>query len=336
MAHRSPDLHYVPYGDLATSPNVVSDGSPTDGTLLCLSHWPGIGSPTEFAADLSAEMAFLYLHAFDRHSGATAVSNNHFDQDGLVGVFALAAPDEALARRALLVEIARAGDFAATPSRDAARVSMALSAYADPARTPLGALPADYDAGAALLYAEMLGRLTELCDHPDRSRDLWAEEDATLQASEDALTSGRVKVEELPDLDLAIVTVPEQAPNAGGHRFGGGWVHGLHPMAVHNATECGALLTQRGRHFEFAYRYESWVQFRTRRVRSRVDLSPLADQLNQEEANGVWSADDVSALTPLLSLDSTESSLAPERFASLVEAHLRTAPAAWDPYRVTR
>ncbi len=183
-------------------------------------------------------MAFLYLDAFDRHPGATAVSNNHFDQDGLVGVFALAAPDEALARRAL---------------------------------------PADYDATTALLYTEMLGRLTELCDHPNRSRDLWAEEDATLQASEDAITSGLVKVEEAPNLDLAIVTVPEQAPRAGGHRFGGGWVRGLHPMAVRNATERGALLT----------------------------------------------------------MDGTESSLAPERFVSLVEAHLRVAPAAWDPYRVT-
>ena len=86
---RSPDLHYVPYGELAGDaagsdsdagvPNVVVDGSPTSGTLLCLSHWPGIGSPAPFAADLSAEMAFLYLDAFDHHPGAEAVSNNHFD-----------------------------------------------------------------------------------------------------------------------------------------------------------------------------------------------------------------------------------------------------------------
>ena len=93
------------------------DGSPTDGTLLCLSHWPGIGSPARFAADLSAEMAFSYLEAFDQHPGAAAVSNNHFDQDGLVGVFALASPADALTRRDLLVEVARAGDFADTSSR---------------------------------------------------------------------------------------------------------------------------------------------------------------------------------------------------------------------------
>ena len=84
MARRSPDLAYVPYGELGGRPNVVVDGSPADGTLLCLSHWPGIGSPAEFAADLSAQMAFRYLGAFDRHDGAELVSNNHFDQDGLV------------------------------------------------------------------------------------------------------------------------------------------------------------------------------------------------------------------------------------------------------------
>jgi hypothetical protein len=256
-------------------------------------------------------------------------------------VYALCAPDAAQTRRALLVEVARAGDFAVTPSRAAARVSMVLSAYADPERSPLGALPADYDATAALLYTELLGRLPELCDHPDRARPLWAEEDATLQASEDAIASGSVKIEEVPDLDLAVVTVPERAPAAGGHRFAGQWVHGLHPMAVHNATERGALLTRRGRNYGFAYRYESWVQYRSHTVRPRVDLAPLVERLNdEEEADGVtWVADHVSGLTPALSMagdGADESGIAPGRFVSLVEAHLRSAPPAWDPYRVTR
>ena len=55
-------------------------------------------------------MAFLYVDAGGgRHGPASVVSNNHFDQDGLVGVFALSSPEEAQARRALLVEVARAG-----------------------------------------------------------------------------------------------------------------------------------------------------------------------------------------------------------------------------------
>jgi hypothetical protein len=343
VGHRSPDLHYVPYADLGGGrvPNVVVDGSPTDGTLLCLSHWPGIGSPARFAADLSAQMAFAYLDAFDRHPGAEAVSNNHFDQDGLVGVCALVEPAEALARRELLVEVARAGDFAATTSRAAARISMVLAAYADPARSPLEGMPEDDDARCALLYDELLGRLPELSDRPDAWRDLWAEEDDTLSASIDALASGTATITELPELDLAVVEVARSAPDAGGHRFGGQWVSGLHPIAVHGATERGALLTVRGRHYELGYRYESWVQFCSRRVRARVDLAPLAVRLSDAEADAGgtahWVADPVSALTPTLApAERAESALAPDVVRDVVAAHLRAAPPAWDPRRITR
>jgi hypothetical protein len=331
----------VPYAGLAGAPSVIVDGSPVEGTVLCLSHWPGIGSPPEFAADLSADMAFRYLGAFDRHETARAASNNHFDQDGLVGLFALVAPDDALARRSELVEVARAGDFAVTSSPTARRVSMALSAFADPARSPLAPLPAEYDDTTALLYNELLGRLPELCDRPDRWRDLWAEEDATLRASEDALASGAVTISEVPEVDLAIVRVPEQAPRGGGHRFAGQWVSGLHPMAINSATERGAVLTLRGNRYELAYRYESWVQFRSRVVRPRVDLAPLAERLSAAEAeaggSARWVAESVSALTPTLSpAGGAESSLAPGAVAAAVEAHLRAAAPAWDPFRTTR
>ena len=157
------------------------------------------------------------------------------------------------------------------------------------------------------------------------------------------LASGEVTIEEVPDLDLAVVTVPPGAPDAGGHRFGGQWVSGLHPMAVHDATERGALLTVRGRRYQFAYRYESWVQYRTRAVRRRVDLAPLAERLSAEEAaaggSAVWTAGAFSALTPTMAPGpgaDEESGLAPATVRALVEEHLRRAPPAWDPFRVTR
>jgi hypothetical protein len=112
-------------------------------------------------------------------------------------------------------------------------------------------------------------------------------------------------------------------------------------MAVHNATERSALLTVRGRHYELEYRYEGWVQFRSRVVRPRVDLGPLAQRLNEAEASArgtaVWTAEPVSALTPVLShAPDTESALDAAEVRAAVEAHLRSAPPAWDPYRVTR
>jgi hypothetical protein len=347
VAPRGPDLHYVRYGELdAGVPSVIVDGSPAPGTVLCLSHWPGIGSPSQFAADLSAEMAFAYLDAFDLHQGASAVSNNHFDQDGLVSVFAMTQPDDALSRRELLVEVARAGDFAVTSSRKAARISMTVAAFADPGRSPLSAHPTsdvapDYDEWVEILHGELLGRVGELCDHPEHYTDLWAEEDATLTESERALERGIIAIEEVPDLDLAVVTVPDGAELhlAGGHRFGGEWVAGVHPVALHNATERGALLVFSGRRPELTYRYESWVQFRSRVVRPRVDLAPLAERLDDAEggARPLWHAGPVSSLTPRLSMtEGAESSLDPSRVRALVERHLRESPPAWDPYHITR
>ena len=332
-ALRRQSLTYLPYHELGGRPNVIVDGSPTEGTVLCLTHWPGNPGLAQFAADLSAQMAFTYLDAYDRHQPARCASNNHFDQDGLVSLFALVDPDHARARRSLLVEVARAGDFATYTSREAARISMVLAAYADPRRSPLGDLGPDYDVATGHLYGELLGRLVELCDHPERFRPLFAREDASLDASEQALASGAVTVEEVPDVDLAVIGVPDTGKWTGGHRFASEWVDGLHPMAVYNATDRLAVLVVQGQRYRFTYRYESWVQYRTRRPRPRVDLSPLAARLEAEEpGHRRWHADRVSALTPGLSHDGEASDIAPPVLRCLVEEHLRTAAAAWDPY----
>ncbi len=83
------------------------------------------------------------------------------------------------------------------------------------------------------------------------------------------------------------------------------------------------------------------MQFRSRTVRARVDLVPLAEHLRaaESEAGGTasWVADAVSGLTPTLApAGRVESALAPGVVRGLVEAHLRAAPPAWDPYRITR
>jgi hypothetical protein len=331
---RSPLLSFTPYDELAGRPNVVVDGSPTGGTVLCLTHWPGIASPAEFRADLSAQMAFAYLDAYDLHDPATATSNNHFDQDGLVSLYALTHPEAALARQGLLIDIARAGDFATFDLREAARISMALSTYATPGRSPITDLASDYGAMTSQLYEELLDRFDDICDNPDHYRELWEEEDATLDASEVALVTGEVTIDEVVDIDLAVVTVPELGSWAGGHRFAGQWVPGLHPMAIYNATDRFAVLLIRGQSFEFTYRYETWVQYQSRRLRPRRDLGLLAERLNAEEdLPGRWVGEPASGLTPTLKLHGTEQSdINPIRFRSLLEDHLRNEQPAWDPY----
>ena len=326
-------MRFCPYGESEAIPNIVVDGSPNAATVLTLTHWPGIAQPDGLAADLSAEMAFNYIAAPPPHAAAEVVTNNHFDQDGLASVYTLTEPEAAQANRERLIDLAAAGDFATYQFREAARASMTVWAYAQPDRSPLGSrIEGPYDPACALLYETMLPLVGSLLDDSERYRDLWAEEDEQLTASERAIADGQVSIDEVPELDLAIVNVNAD-DLTGGHRFASSTSDFVHPMALHNATNCCRLLVMRGHQYLYADRYETWVQYQSRRLPRRVDLAPLAAQLEALEASATtWSATPPSGLTPELRC-SGSSSLDPAAVQQAVIDHLRTAPPAWDPFR---
>ena len=99
------------YKDTLKTPNIIVDGTANEATVLTLSHWRHSGTPAPLLADTSAEIVFNYLDCPQYHVDASAVSNNHFDEDGLVGVFSLINPGFASRHRELLIAVAHAGDF---------------------------------------------------------------------------------------------------------------------------------------------------------------------------------------------------------------------------------
>jgi hypothetical protein len=105
-------------------------------------------------------------------------------------------------------------------------------------------------------------------------------------------------------------------------------------MALYNATDKFAVLVVRGQQIEFSYRYETWVQYRSRPLTLRVDLEALAERLNAEEpGSSRWVAGPVSGLIPTLRLEGAAvSDLDPGHVRRLLEDHLRSAPPAWNPY----
>ena len=113
--------------------------------------------------------------------------------------------------RDLLIDVAHAGDFATYRDRRAARIAFTISAFVDRAVSPLDAaifaLP--YPAQCAGLYRALLPRLHEMATDIDHFEDYWRDEDHALDATEVALGAGIVTVEEVPAIDLAVVTVPE-------------------------------------------------------------------------------------------------------------------------------
>ncbi len=319
-------LRYTGYEKSRSEPNIVVDGSPNERTVLTLSHWPGYPVPASIAADLSTEIAFNFLNSPIDHPPATVVTSDHFDQDGLASIYVMVEPETALANRDLLIGLARAGDFATYTNRRAARASMVLSRLAE------REMSAEYSQHTEELYKETLPIVVPMLNDPEPYRDLWADEDTRLSESEEAVATGLVTIAEHDDLDLAVIDIPSDFEARSGHRFGGQRFEGLHPMAIHNATDCFRLLLVHGRRFRYVDRYETWIQYRSRRPRPRVDLRPLSELLTSiERRSEVWTATGPGSLTPQLS-HTGESSIPAGQLVGLVSRHLRSQPPAWDPY----
>ncbi len=324
-------LEFIAFDEAASVPNIVVDGAANAATVMTLSHWPKSGTPQALKANTSAEIVFRYLESPAFHVDVSAITNNHFDEDGLVGLYSLLNPEAAKTERDLLVGVAHAGDYKTYSDRRAARIAFTIAAFANSESSPLDpdVFTRSYGEKTAALYRELLPRLGQIVRETEQFRRYWEPEDRRLSESEEKLRQGDIRIEERPELDLAIVSITDrEETQANGDYLG------CHRMAIHNATPRNRLLIQRGRRSVFAYRYESWVQMVTRRSHPRVDLAPLAAALSADEPEGVvWAFDGVAEITPRMTLSGAdESAIPPEIIQDRVTAFLRGAAPAWDPY----
>ncbi|HEY9677995.1 MAG TPA: DUF6687 family protein [Drouetiella sp.] len=304
-------MQYVPYEKSREVPHILVDGADNAGTKLVLSHWKDNLTPADLKDDLSAQIVFNYLDQPDFHVNVDAVTNDHFDADGLVGIWTLIHPEDAQEMRDFLIDIASVGDFNVYKNRDAARVSFALDAWMNPHLSPLkkSVLQLSYPELTVVLHEELLPRLAKIIEKVDFQEKFWHQQDALLEASEDGFKNKKFKLNELPELDLAIVTMPDSnVPIA----------ESIHRMAIHNLTDCMRILIMQETHFELYLRYETWVDFKSRKLMPRVDLTELAANLTKQESmDGRWSFDDINSFAPALRLTGdTQSKIPFESFRS--------------------
>jgi hypothetical protein len=345
---RIPQLGFEPYESLSERPHVMVDGAARASSVLTLSHWPASPTPPMLARDVSAESVLEYLRAVQSiGSGASfprarrglrtvlasgalaeAVTNDHFDEDGLMSVYALVDPETALARGELLVAVAMCGDFGVVASDVAARISFAVG--------PLAEAEAGPGSGTSERYKAVLPYVGELLRFPERFKRYWAIEAAQLRAGRAALASGEVEIAERPDVDLAVVS-RSRSPGAGPSRGPSGASGGMpvHAAAVHSVTKASRVLAFDGQRCELCLRYEGWVRTVSRRVPLRPDLAPLAERLSAEEPSGVaWEANAVGAtICRLRPGGDGRSDLDPDRIVRVVSDFLASAEPAWDPWR---
>ena len=331
---------YSPFEQLEDRPHVMVDGAARRSSVLTLSHWPHAPSPLVLAHDLSVGIVLRFwrhrlgltsagrperaavAEALARASEAEAVTNDHFDEDGLMAVFAMMEPEIALRRADLVLEVASCGDFGVVSSKRAAAVSFAVA--------PLAELEAGSGASTSERYLALLPRVEELLSRPEDYEALWGAEMGLLEEGRAALERGAVELSEQAD-DLAVVSraggSPARLPGAAG-------ALPIHAAAVHSATSCGRILCFDGPRCELYLRYESWVRYVSRRMPLRPELGPLALELSGLEPGGVtWEANGSAAIVARLRPGGEGcSELAPEVIAERVHRYLATAPPAWDPF----
>lgn len=314
-------MRYVPYGpELEGVPNVIVDGLANAATVLALSHWPRSATPEALKADTSAEIVFNYLRSPAAHTlraNAEAVSNNHFDIDGLMGLWAMLNPEEALEHVELVIAIAECGDFERWSGEHAAKAVCALHGLENMESSPLFEMLAAIDDPGermAYLYNEMFPFVPVLLRDIDSLEEFWRDEYERIIAGRRLFEAGNAGLKEMPELDMAVFTLPED----------------VHPIAINERTQCSrVVLVNEEFRYVVKYRYESWVEYQSREFPPRIDLDPFADFLQTFEGNpGYWKADDVASIVPLLRLQDEEediaaSSITPGLFVNLLAQFLR-------------
>ena len=179
--------------------------------------------------------------------------------------------------------------------------------------------------------------MIELVEHPEHFGRHWEERDAALGASLEAMRAGLIRIEELAEVDLAVVT---RSPGVSGAVSARGLEDRralmLDEVALHSATPASRILVFDEGRCELYFRYEGWVRYVSRQIPRRPDLEPLAGQLGAAEPSGLrWTADGVGSLVPRMRPESNaETGLEERVLCRAIVEYLKSAPAAWDPFRL--
>ena len=289
--------YFVPFAQLRRQPTIVVDSTGL-GAVLTLAHWRGAATPAALRDDTSAGSCLRALHAPATPGlAAEAVTANHFDIDGFIGVWALLNPDLALAHEELLRLVATLGDFREidwhNPLADHALKLVCWLNAEEKAHfyEPFGA-PARRrreDEASAEKFAWFLPRFADVLLNPEAGRAAWAPEYERTKTAAGTLQGALTQRAAYSDLGLAVVRTPAPVPYYAlfGPTDGFDWVLSLYD----------------GQRYELECKYTTWIDLESRPTLPRLALAPLAARLNElERSNYRWAADQLTDTGPLLRL----------------------------------
>jgi len=294
---------FVPFEKIGSQKAIVVDA--LHPNALVLSHWKGGNIHPEIAADTSGEIVLNALKKDFNGLESKIVSANHFDIDGFVGVFALCYPELAKEYDEVLREMAIIGDFREYKvNSKTAELALKLCCWVNSREKENFYRPFGEKAEAKLCdnkFQYFLKLFPSVLENPEKFRADWVKEyEHTL--------SGIEKLNEKCQLterkDLGIVIQKCQSPS---HYYA---------QFSHSKGFDGVLSIYDDNRYEFEYKYTTWVDIVSRPTLPRINLKPLAKELNQiEKSDYVWEVDHITDTGPILRLEKDKISKA-DRFDS--------------------
>jgi len=288
------------YSDaLAEVPKLSVDG--TVDNAIHFSHWHGNQTPESVKADTSTETVLNVVAAPNRAEltrSIDLVTNNHFDTDGVLSVWAMLTGEAALDLRDSLIAAAEAGDFSELSSVDGVRVSIVIQGSDSP--IDKGGSPlAQQLAGATVTdeaqqYVLVLPHIEDVIKHTDHYENLWRDSWKRIETALDSFTRGDSKVEELNDVKLSLVTLAPAVFGPAGFEPPRD-VAPFTAISHHAHGELFLIATplSDGWAYRIDYPYYSWAETVVRPSIARRDFTLLVSELNSAEqsANANWEID---------------------------------------------
>ena len=285
-------MQFLPFHHIDTDhPCVVVDSRHPEA-VATLSHWRGAPVPDELRADTSTEIAIRAVSQDHASLALPFVSNNHFDVDGFLGIWALMNPDLAMEYSDILIQAATIADFREyDPTHPAGRAALKLVCWINAEEKqrfyePFGE---KQEAEACVpKYAYFLPKLAEFLYSSDNFQQTWKEEfDQVHKDLESLQTRGRTR--DIVDIHLRIIEHPEP----------------LHYYALFSGSGKSDLILMQysNNRYELEYKYISWVDTWSRNMYPRLPFDRLAKRLNQlETMDNHWWGNSIMDTGPSLRL----------------------------------
>lgn len=289
------ERYYLPFTQVKRQPALIVDSMHANG--LVLSHWRGAPTPAEVRGDTSADIVFNALHLQLPGLDCQAVTANHFDIDGFIGVWTLLHPELALSHENVLRQAARIGDFRELDLQQPGTESaLKLVCWINAREKTLFYPP--FGAGE-LMENEVLASVPKfryflqefggVLQHPEAFEEVWTPEYQQVLRDYRLVHGSQTQVKTYPALGLAVIRTPQP----------------LHYYALFSRTVgLDMVLTiYEGHRYELEYKYTTWIDLDSRPTLPRVSLRPLIALLNEQETSGLkWTGEQVTDTGPVLRL----------------------------------